>query len=100
MIRVSSREDGKRERKMKKMKVYDVYMDDGRDVLKVKVPAISKTEAIKYCAGNGEVVAVKDSDLQDINIECLANTLSRNAWGQAEIDVITRCLIQCGLDRQ
>lgn len=84
---------------MKKFHIYDIYIDDGHDVFKCHIPAESKKAALEYVAGNGEVVAVKDCVIQDISIQTLANTLSRNGWGQMEIDVITRCLIQCGLDR-
>ena len=33
---------------MKKLHVYDVYLDDGRDCLKVTVPAESKKDAIAF----------------------------------------------------
>lgn len=87
---------------MKKMKmnVYDVYMDDGRDCFKVTVPAVSEKNARDYVEGNGEVISIRlNPILQDINIECLAETLEANRWGRLEIDVITRALIMCGLDR-
>lgn len=42
------------------MRKYVVYMDDGRNVFKVSVPAISEEDAIDFVSGNGEVVAVKD----------------------------------------
>jgi hypothetical protein len=83
----------------KKMTVYTVYMDDGRDCFKVTVPAFSKEDAIKYVEGNGEVIAVKENDLQNIDISCLADTLANNNWGQMEMDVITRALTMVGLDR-
>ena len=83
-----------------KMHVYNVYLDAGNDALKVTVPAESAKKAAQYCEGNGEVIAVKEHPyLQDIDLECLANTLKNAYWGQAEIDVITRCLMTCGLDR-
>lgn len=85
---------------MKKFKVYDVYMDDGRDVFKVVIPAESKQAATKAVAGNGEVVKIRESTLVP-NIDCnaLADTLRRNAWGDAEIQVITRTLAAVGLER-
>lgn len=76
---------------MKKLHVYTVYMDDG-DAFKVTV-------ARKYVAGNGDVIAVKDAPLQDIDTGCLADTLRRSGWGQMEIDVITRTLATVGLER-
>lgn len=85
---------------MKKFKVYEVYMDDGRDVFKVIIPAESKQAATKAVAGNGEVVKIKESTLVP-NIDCnkLAETLRQNAWGDAEIQVITRVIEAVGLDR-
>ena len=49
--------------------------------------------------GNGNVVAIKPADLQDIDLDALADTLKRAQWGQMEIDIITRALAACGLDR-
>ena len=84
---------------MKKMNIYDMYMDDGHNTFKVTVPAFSKRDAKEYVQGNGEVVAIKPSELQDIDLNCLADTLKRSGWGQQEIDVITRALAQIGLER-
>ena len=84
---------------MKKMHVYEVYLDDGEHAIKVTIPAVSKKEAIAYCDGNGKVIAVRDSDLQDIDLEHLDYTLRCSRWGQKERDVILRCLSICGLER-
>lgn len=84
---------------MRRMNVYDLYMDDRHSTFKVTVPAFSKKDAKEYVQGNGDVVAVKPSELQDIDLNCLADTLKRSGWGQQEIDVITRALAQIGLER-
>lgn len=84
---------------MKKLTVYNVYLDDGKSAFRVTVPAASKKDAADYVQGNGEIVAIKPADLQDIDLDCLADTLKRAQWGQEEIDVITRALAACGLDR-
>ena len=84
---------------MKNMNVYDLYMDDGHNTFKVTVPAFSKKDAKEYVQGNGEVVAIKPSELQDIDLNCLADTLKRSGWGQKEVDIITRALAQIGLER-
>ena len=84
---------------MKKFHVYEVYLDDNHDVIKVTIPAESKVAVKKYVEGNGEIVAIKDSDLQDIDLSCLTDTLWRNGWGHKEISVITRTLQAVGLDR-
>ena len=39
---------------MKKMSVFDLYMDDGEATYKVTVPAFSKKDAKAYVEGNGE----------------------------------------------
>lgn len=66
---------------------------------RVTVPAASKKDAAEYVRGNGDVVAIKPADLQDIDLDALADTLKRAQWGQMEIDIITRALAACGLDR-
>lgn len=60
---------------MKKLNVYSVYLDDGKDVFRVTVPAASKKDAAEYVRGNGDVVAIKPADLQDIDLDVLADTL-------------------------
>lgn len=84
---------------MKKLTVFNVYLDDGKDAFRVTVPAASKKEAADYVQGNGEIVAINPAPLQDIDLDCLADTLKRAQWGQMEIDIITRTLAACGLDR-
>ena len=84
---------------MKKMHVYDVYLDDGEHAIKVTIPASSKKEAIAYCDGNGKVIAVHDCDLQDIDLDRLDYALRKDRWGQKERDIILRCLDMCGLRR-
>ena len=84
---------------MRRINVYDLYMDDGHSTFKVTVPAFSKKDAKEYVQGNGDVVAVKPSELQDIDLNCLADTLKRSGWGQKEVDIITRALAQIGLER-
>lgn len=85
---------------MKKLTVYDVYAEDATDVYKLTIPAVSKNTALEYAGTYGmDVVAIKKSILQDIDLECLTDTLKRAQWGQPEIDIITRTLIIAGLDR-
>ena len=85
---------------MKKFTVYNVYLDDGDNVYKIVVPAENEKEAAKYCEGNGEIVAVKKNDfVQDIDTAFLADYLRRGGWGKTEVDVITRTLAKCGLER-
>lgn len=84
---------------MKKLTVYNVYLEDGDGVYKITTPAENEKDAANYWAGNGDVVAIKKSDLQDIDIHYLVDVLKAARYGQAEIDVISRALIRCGLDR-
>ena len=80
---------------MKKMHVYDVYLDDGEHAIKVTIPASSKKEAIAYCDGNGKVIAVHDCDLQDIDLDRLDYALRKDRCGQNERHIILRCLDIC-----
>lgn len=85
---------------MKTFKVYDVYMDDGRDVFKVVIPAESKQAATKAVSGNGEVVKIRENAMvQNIDCNALADTLRKDGWGDTEIQVITRTLAAVGLER-
>ena len=84
---------------MKKLTVYTVYTEDRDNMYKMTVPAESKKAAIDYVSGNGDLVAIKESSLQDIDLNCLAQTLMDAHWGRQEIDVITRALQFCGLER-
>ena len=86
---------------MKKLKIYKVYMEDVTDgsLYSTFVPAENEKEAIRYCDGNGECVAVKDADDYKIHLETLAETLASNRWGRAEIEIITRTLELAGVSR-
>lgn len=75
-------------------------MDDGQDCFKATVLAQSKQGAIDYVNGNGEVIAIRENEtVKDIDVDCLADTLKINGWGNMEIDVITRLITICGLRR-
>lgn len=84
---------------MKKLNIYTVYVDDGHDALKITVPATDKKDAAQYVEGSGEIIAVRDCELRDIDLNYLANSLRSTGWGQMEIDTITRTLQRCGLER-
>ncbi len=85
---------------MKKLKVYKVYMEDVTDgrCYFTFVPAENEKEAVKYCEGNGECVAVKDvTEDFKIHLETLTETLAMRHYGRAEIEIITRTLELVGL---
>ena len=83
---------------MKKLTVYNVYLDDGKSAFRVTVPAASKKEAADYVQGNGDVVAINPAPVQGIDLHRLAYDLKSCQWSQTDIDIITRTLATCGLD--
>ena len=86
---------------MKKLKIFDVYLESEGDVYKTTVPADSKKAAEQYAGKYGmEIVTTKESPLQDIDLVCLADTLKRNGWGKQEIETITRTIELAGLERK
>ena len=75
------------------MKKYLVYLDDGKSVYKIAVPAKNEAMARKYVEGNGEIIVVKDitADYQ-ISLEKIATALNEAHFAETEIDLIIRCL--------
>ena len=70
MVDVNSKQHnatGQEENNM--MKVYAVYLNDGENVYKEWIPAVSEKEARDYCKGNGEIVAVKETTGFSFNTE-------------------------------
>lgn len=82
---------------MKKMKVYKVYLEDRTNAFRVIVPACSEKEAREFVAGNGEVVAIKETKDYPLDAGKVAYALKKDGFGQAECDIITRTLQQLGL---
>ncbi len=75
------------------MRKFMVYMDDGRDVYKLAIPAADEADARKYTEGNGEVISVKDvTEDYPISLDKVVEALRLAQFGQAEIDFISRCL--------
>lgn len=72
---------------------YFVYVDDGRDVYRIAVAAACEDSARAWCAGSGEVIAVKKVT-QDypISADKVADALRKASFGQPEIDWIVRLL--------
>ncbi len=75
------------------MKKYMIYLDDGKDVYKLAIPATNEKKAREYVRGNGEVIAIKDitSDCP-ISVDKVTQALLKSNFGQIEIDLITRAL--------
>jgi hypothetical protein len=87
----------KGENTMKKMTIYEVYLEDADNCYKLTIPATSENEALAYVEGNGEVITIKKAKNQKINIDYISDVLKKSEVNQTEIDIISRCLIQCGL---
>lgn len=82
---------------MKKLYVYNVYLESGDDVYKITVPAENEKDAVQYCTGNGEIVTVKKASFPGINPDILAGYMKEKGFTQEQIDVIARVLIRTGL---
>lgn len=80
------------------MKKYMVYLDDGKSVFKLAIPAKDEKAAREYVKGNSEVIAVKDvtNDFL-ISAEKVGEALTKANFGEYEIDFITRALQQINI---
>ena len=83
---------------MKKLNVYNVYIDDGTSTFKVIVPAETKKKALEYVEGNGEVVGIREDKDIVIDTDRLVRDLDSNGWGQEECNLLTRIIFLVGLD--
>ncbi len=85
---------------MKKLNIYKVYLEcvDG-SLFSTFIPAESEKDAVKYCEGNGECIAVKETNQLKICVDTLAETLVKDGWGRAEIEIITRTLELSGVSQ-
>lgn len=86
---------------MRKMKTFRVYLDDGKDVYKLYIPAFTRKDAEEYVSGNGDIIKIEDCTKEiPIEIDTLAG-LVRGRYGKAESDIIIRCLqtvLECIVD--
>lgn len=77
---------------------YFVYVDDGRDVLKIAVPAISEEAAKAGCAGIGDVIAVKDvTERYPIDVMKVREALFIAGFGVSECTFMCRALEELGI---
>ena len=79
------------------MKKYMVYLDDGHNCFKQAVSAKNEKDAIEYCAGNGDIVAVKDITNDTPISESTLRVELIYKFGNVEIDLIISCLRKCGI---
>lgn len=85
---------------MKTLNIYKVFIEDHTDAYRIVVPAESKKDAMQYCAGNGDIIAIAEFPDMAIHCDRLAEDLRRMAWGQDEINVIIRTLQRVGVDAE
>lgn len=78
---------------------YFVYIDGGDEVYKIAIAAVSEDAARASCAGNGEIVAVKDvTEEYQISLGEIQRALKDNGrFDIFEIDFISRALQELGI---
>ena len=80
------------------MKKYFVYLDDGKDVYKIAIPAETEEKARQFVNGNGEVIAVKEITDCTIEAEKVADALiSSQQFDDVQTDLIIRALSSIGI---
>ena len=80
------------------MKKYMVYLEDRENVYKIAVPADSEQEAIDFCRGNGDLVAVKDvTEEYQISEDKITKALLNAGFGRIETDFVIRALYKIHL---
>lgn len=76
-------------------KKYMVYIDDGLCVYKIAIAAVSEDAAKARCAGNGEIIAVRDVTANyPISLDRVAKALEISGFGNYEADFICRALAE------
>lgn len=80
-----------------KLKKYIAYLDDGKSVYKIAVPAKDPKAVKEYLNGNGEVVAIKELNDWPISAEKVGNALKYANFGEIEIDLVVRALTLIGI---
>lgn len=75
---------------------YFVYVDDGENVFKVAVAAVSEEAAKAWFSGNGrEVISVRDvTEDYPISADKVRDALNKAGFGKAEQDFIVRALTE------
>lgn len=72
-----------------------VYLDDGTNVYKVAIAAVSEDAAKAWCAGNGEVIAVRNVTKDyPISLDKVRKALTDASFGEYEMDFICRALAE------
>lgn len=80
------------------LKKFFVYIDDGKDVFRLAVPAKDAKDAKKWAEGNGEIIKVKEvTDEYPIDIYKVQAALNEYGFGRTEQDFIIRALSRIGI---
>ena len=79
---------------MKKLKKFEVILDDGSNVLRIHTVGESAKSVSKTLEGNGEIVRIKE--VPDIlpSAAIVRDTLKNSGYGDAECDIVYRLLYQ------
>lgn len=79
-------------------KKYFVYIDDGQMTFRIAVAAPDEDTARALCAGNGDIVAVRDvTDDFQIDVRRLSKALMDAGFNGSEHDFIVRHCTQFGV---
>ena len=75
------------------MKIYEVIVDDGKDVYKSRAYAKSKKELREVYGGNGDFLRVKDVTADyPVSLDKLENDLKKAGWGNVEVGYVKAIL--------
>lgn len=79
---------------MKKLHKYEAIIDDGQNVYKVHTVAENKKGVESFCAGNGEIIRIKEIPEYLPSAARVREDLRRCGYGEAECDLVYRLLYQ------
>lgn len=95
-VRTAPESRGKK--RMEKMKIFKVYVDDGRNVFRVRIPAFDEKQAVDYFDGNGKIIAVREeTEYLGICSDWLEEQLRKTDMNASERILISRIVKNCGL---
>lgn len=77
---------------------YFVYLDDGVATYRIAIAAACEDAAAAWCAGNGEVVAVRDVTKEyPIDVKRVSKALMNAGFSGTEHDFIVRLCTEFGV---
>lgn len=85
-------------KRMEKMKIFKVYLDDGRNFFRVRIPAFDEKQAVDFFDGNGKIIAVREeTEYLGICSDWLEEQLRKTDMNVDERILISRIVKNCGL---